>query len=551
MITLATATAYVGQMTAKQVATVVGKLAADRLWALKAAHEALGKVPRPRPRRRLASWLKRTETLTDVLLVPDRPGEEVVVKVDDALSASGRWRSVPSDERLRRAEMVAVSVYDAVLSAHSPGWSARIGTARVMGALEGQADVLRQIGAEVGGVRADISAGVAAGNRERLDVRLRQLPPPTHEALLRAWDDDPTGTWSLVTGLTDPAAKPEDVVAEWSIDLPDWMGRAGPALLIAGAGLAIAYGGLAIARGLLLSAARAGAAGRQGLIARAAMTFEPGQEAEALAVLAEAGEAASSDSPFVRGVHAVLSRDWARTGECLAAWEPADRQGWAHRWAVAELAIFLPSSSVTPDMLGRSIDLARTVLAHHWINEVALTLAQRLIMRSVLGGGNRPYADLEGGPELAVRVRDDRRAWRGDSAAATSSRVRGSPSRQRLACSHPVGDGHRQRHHRGSLGCSRPQTRRHCPGGTGRRGGHPSSAWGSRNSRTPNPGDARGAHRRRPGAPLARRSGCGRGGARPDQRLGWISHDGSHRSSRAGGVRHDSPRGGRTSDGDS
>ena len=128
MITLATATAYVGQMTAKQVATVVGKLAADRLWALKAAHEALGKVPRPRPRRRLASWLKRTETLTDVLLVPDRPGEEVVVKVDDALSASGRWRSVPSDERLRRAEMVAVSVYDAVLSAHSPGWSAQSGT---------------------------------------------------------------------------------------------------------------------------------------------------------------------------------------------------------------------------------------------------------------------------------------------------------------------------------------------------------------------------------------------------------------------------------------
>lgn len=291
MITLAGASAYVGQMTAKQIASIVGKQASDRLWGARAANEALGKVPKPRPRRRLARWLKRPETLTDVLLAPERPGSEVVHEVDAVLSGSRRWRAIPADERLTRAEMVTVAVYDAVLSAHSASWSARISNARVMGALGGQSEALRLIGEGLEGMRAEVTAAVEEGTKERLDARLPLLPALTHQPLRRAWDDDAAGTWRLVTGLTDPSSNPRDVLAEWAGGLPSWAEHATPALLVAAAELAVAYGAAASARSLFLSAASAGAHGRQTLIARAAMLHDPGEESDALAVLAAVGGA--------------------------------------------------------------------------------------------------------------------------------------------------------------------------------------------------------------------------------------------------------------------
>jgi hypothetical protein len=177
-----------------------------------------------------------------------------------------------------------------------------------------------------------------------------------------------------------------------------------------------------LGRELLVSAARAGEPSRQLLIARAALLYDPGQEADALAVLAEAGEVDASSPPLVRAVDAVMRRDWVRAQEVVTSWKPTDAQGWTQRWIVADRIVWLSSegSTVTGKMVDRSIEASQTLLAHRWVNGAALTLAQRLIMRSALGSGNRPYADLKEAAELAIRVRNDRRPWRGDSAAATA-----------------------------------------------------------------------------------------------------------------------------------
>lgn len=106
----------------------------------------------------------------------------------------------------------------------------------------------------------------------------------------------------------------------------------------------------------------------------------------------------------------------------MADWQPVDAQERGQHWALTDRVIFLApeSSTVTNEMVVRSIDAARTLLAQHWLNAAAFTLSQRLIMRSVLGSGDRPYADLKEARDLAIRVRDDRRSWRGDSAGAVA-----------------------------------------------------------------------------------------------------------------------------------
>lgn len=421
-VTLAAALAEVVKIGTKPAASLSTSLAKNKTWAFRASHEALGKVGRPRPRWALTLWLMSPETLRDVLLAPGRPGADVVRDVDEALAErSKKWRRLPADERRERAEKVALGVYSNVLSKHSPGWATRIASERSQAAHELTQGVLGVVSDGVGEILHRMAAS-SGGDRERLEHRLGTLPSVQHDAVRRAWEDAPEATWTLVTSLTSPDARRQEVVAEWATNRPSWLSSAPPQVQAVAAHLATAYGGANVGREMLLAAARAGAPRRQYLIARAAGLFDPPQYSEALELLNEAGTPEESPEPYVRALHAVLSEDWLRARNELDAWIPGDPIAWA-LWLVLQGRVtFLgPGADVVTDaMFNDGLTAARRVLAAGWSNSGALQASRFLMHRAVRSASTTIVADMREALDLAVRARDGIRTYRGNSEEAVA-----------------------------------------------------------------------------------------------------------------------------------
>lgn len=429
VITLGVVLAEVLKLGSKPAASLGTSLAKNKTWRVRASHDAFSKVPRPRPRLALASWLKRPETMPDVLMVLGRPGEEVVRDVDRALAArSKRWSRLPPDVRLERAEVVAARVYSSVLSAHSPGWATRIASARSEAGHEQTHDRLDAVAVGqdrvAGGIEEILRRVTAApgGDKEHLAHRLTSLPSLHRDAVRRAWQDAPEPTWTLVAALTSADRRPQDVVSEWAAARPAWLASAPPEVQGVAAQLAAGYADPAAAREMFVAAARAGASRRQYLIARAASLFDPPEYDQALALLAEAGTPEQSPEPFVRALHAVLVGDWDRARAELAGWTPTDPIAWS-AWLVLQIRVtFLGrDTSVTDNsMFDEALAAAHQALEGGWSNNAALQASNFLFHRAVRGGSATAVADLRESLDLAVRVRDDTRTWRGDATQAVA-----------------------------------------------------------------------------------------------------------------------------------
>lgn len=419
MITPEPVSAYVGQLAGKQAGNALGRIMTERMWGRRTAKAALKEVPRPRPVRPLTRWLKRPATLKYVLSSSDRPGAPVVAAVDAALCQNGRWAALPGEVRAARAHKVAHAAYDAVLSSHTPAWSTRIASARNAEKLD---KIYFAIQTHAAGTPATQSTE-EVGNRDLLEARLSLLPPDQHESVLAAWSDDQDKTWKLVSALTSLSIDPLVVVKDWASVLPPWLVGAAPTVLVATAELAVAYSQIALGRELFLTAARRGGSPRQVLFARAALLYDLEQRDQALAVLSESGTPQESPEPFVRALHAYLSRDWDLVRTVLDVWAPETHRERARKWLIADRTIFLSggTDTVTPAMISESADLARSLLAANWSNGPALTLVQRLTFLTAMSASEQPYADLREAQDLAIRVRNECRVWRGDSAPAVAA----------------------------------------------------------------------------------------------------------------------------------
>jgi hypothetical protein len=424
MLTLAAAASELLRLGSKPAASLATSLAMNKTWALRAAREAFALVPPPRPRRALASWLRAPETLRDVLLAPGRPTDDVVRDVDDALTErSRRWRRLPAEIRLDRAETVTVAVYSSALAAQSPSRAVAIASARDQSAHKQTQDAVNVLGEGIEQILQRLGDAQAGGDRERLESRLRILPAAHHDAIRRAWEDAPAPTWTLVTALTSTERRPQDVVADWAASRPAWLSSAPPEVQAVAAHLAAAYGEPPAARELFLAAARAGAQRRQYLIARAALLLDPPQYDDALALLEAAGTPEQSPEPVVRALHAVVGDDWDRARSELAAWTPDDPVGWS-TWLVLQIRVAFLSSGgggvTTIAMFDEALSAARKVLEAGWNNTAAVQAARFLLHRAVRGGSPAAVADLREALDLAVRTRDDIRTWRGDTTQAVA-----------------------------------------------------------------------------------------------------------------------------------
>ncbi len=240
VITLASLGKLLGQVVARQGPGLAIKQTGNKLWAVSAAREALGTVPPPHPTGRLAKWLKQPGTLNTSLDLSQRHLADIAQDVDEALGRSRRWRALDAGQRRERSTQVAAVLYEAVLSARRPQDAVRLGTRRVLSAMD---DSTEELALQMSRHAADTSALFRstsdAASWDRLERRLLLLPDTSHDDVRRAYEAHPGDTWLLVNSLTTTEANPRHVAAEWDGQLPEWLESPTHEVALAAAGLAV------------------------------------------------------------------------------------------------------------------------------------------------------------------------------------------------------------------------------------------------------------------------------------------------------------------------
>jgi tetratricopeptide (TPR) repeat protein len=221
--------------------TQTSRLVLDKMkkrgWSNRLAKSALEKIDPPRPRRALKKWIRRAETL-DLLMLPDRPGANVVSDLDEALAGARTWRYViprlfwreyDSDTRNRLAEAILIEVYRRVLTEHNANWALLISSERAQGALHEIESVSHETLKTVTALKQE------TGSRadEAFESRLNQLPPLVRESLRDSRTSDENNAWFITQKLTAADSSPREVLNAWSSSEPSQIANASARIFIA------------------------------------------------------------------------------------------------------------------------------------------------------------------------------------------------------------------------------------------------------------------------------------------------------------------------------
>jgi hypothetical protein len=284
-------------------------------------------------------------------------------------------------------------------------------------------DRIAEVGHGVQQLRDLALLAAARGSEEDLRDRLQQLPSIDRDRVVERWRDAQEEVWAVITALTGPDAPADRVIAEWQNVAPEWLTTAPVAARLVAAEFATSYGGERLAADLFTSAALDGAPRRQFWLARAALLRAGMDDMQgARQALSLAGAVTENSDPFVRALAAVLDEDWDRARREIEVWTARDPLDAALRVALQVRVIFLGSQAavITREILDEAIDVTAVALRENWLPGVALARGRHLVLRARRGLAQHPYTDLREARELALRVRDERRTWGGDSAEAVA-----------------------------------------------------------------------------------------------------------------------------------
>ncbi|MET7400634.1 hypothetical protein ABZS66_44860 [Dactylosporangium sp. NPDC005572] len=266
-------------------------------------------------------------------------------------------------------------------------------------------------------------SALAGGRDEQVHDRLRQLPAACGPRLLAAWRDDRDLAWRLITAVTSAEERPAAVLQQWQAHRPNWLDQASWQVQLAAAELAAAYGASILAAALLTAAAGQGAPRRGFWLAQAAMIHdENGEDEGRRQALTALRSTASTGEPFAEAVVALLSGDRATATRTLHAWTP-DQPNECSLRAVLRLRLAGPgdpNTELTRDMLDGGLHVLAEALREHWTAGLAVARARFLILRCRRGESPNWDADLREARTLAIRARDERRTYRGDSPEAVA-----------------------------------------------------------------------------------------------------------------------------------
>jgi predicted negative regulator of RcsB-dependent stress response len=261
------------------------------------------------------------------------------------------------------------------------------------------------------------------GEREdQLQERLRQLPAVHGPRLLAAWRDDQDLAWRLIAAVTGADVGPAELLQQWQAHRPAWLDTASWQVQLAAGELAATYNADALAADLFICAADQGAPRRSLWIAQAAMIYdELDDDAGRRRALAAVGTTATRE-PYAETVVALLSGDPDTASRILHSWTPDQPSDRTLRTVLRLRLVGLsdPCGDVTRDMLDRALHLLAEALQEQWSAGLAATRARVLILRARRGESPNWDADLLEARALALRSRDVRRTYRGNSPEAVA-----------------------------------------------------------------------------------------------------------------------------------
>ncbi|MFD8646468.1 PIN domain-containing protein [Streptomyces mirabilis] len=250
-------------------------------------------------------------------------------------------------------------------------------------------------------------SGASGPGRSGFELALASLPPVLQEEARQLCDD-----WAVVevvvTQLPQGRAARRDIFEQWAKHEPPWLADAPARAASWLAQLASTYDAHAASFSFYEKAIREGGYPRDLLVVRAALEAERMTEGRARSYLAAHQ---NLDSPLVRALQSHLDGDWPAVLNHLTGWT-------APNGGAEALQLLLRTDALMGQGL---IDQALPALREADVgrfSQLGFALAQVLLQRASRRGTSRKLADAQEAMAVALRVRNARREWFGDSAAA-------------------------------------------------------------------------------------------------------------------------------------
>ncbi|WP_406228268.1 PIN domain-containing protein [Streptomyces anthocyanicus] len=248
---------------------------------------------------------------------------------------------------------------------------------------------------------------VLGAGRSGFDQALSTLPPVFREEarlLCDQWPDVEAVVQMLPVGRT----LRKEVLEQWAQHEPRWLTGAPAHALAWLAHLASAYGASSASLSFYDQAIREGGYPRDLLVVQAALQAETLNAGAAGSYLAAYQDL---DSPLVRALQSILDGDRSAALHHLDQWKAPDDNAQALRLLLRTEALMGQglADQVLPAL--READVAR-------FPQLGAALTQVLLQRATRRAVRRKLADAQEALAVALRVRNARREWFGDSAAA-------------------------------------------------------------------------------------------------------------------------------------
>ncbi|MFC4135829.1 tetratricopeptide repeat protein [Hamadaea flava] len=257
--------------------------------------------------------------------------------------------------------------------------------------------------------------------RAWLDRRIGRFPPVLHHYIEAAFESDAANARRLVTLLTSED-KPAAVLADWQQHRPGWLEQAGWDVQLAASELASAFRAQRLAADLLTRMADQGAPPRYLWLAKAALLYSivGDSSARERALTAYSG-CAASDHPYARAMAALFAGDLRRADELLDAWDPPKDELATAATLSVQVALGHPDSTTfSPEVIDNALSRSVTWLSRFWFAGLAIWRSRALITRARQRRSRTLLRDLTEAQALALRARNDRRVWQGDSSEAAA-----------------------------------------------------------------------------------------------------------------------------------
>lgn len=261
--------------------------------------------------------------------------------------------------------------------------------------------------------------------RERLDAaenmtndierRTARLPPYAQD-LLSTSSTERAAVWTVIAPFSDDMVNPRSLARAWAISPPAVIDELSPRGRLVVGELLRAYGQAEAAADHMQIAVSMGVAPTVRWLFRVAhlLWTADTEGSQRLEEVIAAANRVDPSYPLLRSLILFMEGVPEQVDQLLAEWS-ADTEA-EHDVAL----LFRAESLVRQERMDEAITLLQSSIDRTRNAGVLLNLAKLLRARSVLGTGDSRMGDAFGAIEFAVRARNLRRSWRGDSAEAVS-----------------------------------------------------------------------------------------------------------------------------------